>query len=82
MRIVGGEFGGRRLKVPRTDAVRPTQDSVREALFSMLGAAVAGAAFISSAFGAAPFGAKQDASTPCSPSTTTLLPTGTSSPSE
>ena len=32
MRIVGGDFGGRRLKVPRTDAVRPPQDSVREAL--------------------------------------------------
>ena len=46
MRIVGGDFGGRRLKVPRTDAVRPTQDSVREALFSMLGAAVAGADFL------------------------------------
>ena len=30
MRIVGGDFGGRRLKAPRTDAVRPTQDSVRE----------------------------------------------------
>ena len=46
MRITGGEFGARRLKVPRSDAVRPTQDSVREALFSMLGAAVAGADFL------------------------------------
>ena len=46
MRITGGEFGGRRLKVPRTDAVRPTQDSVREALFSMLGGEVAGADFL------------------------------------
>lgn len=36
MRITGGEFGGRVLKTPRGDHVRPTQDMVREALFSML----------------------------------------------
>ena len=36
MRISGGEFCGRKLKVPPGDKVRPTQDRVREALFSML----------------------------------------------
>ena len=36
MRISGGEWKGRNLKVPSGDAVRPTQDRVREALFSML----------------------------------------------
>ena len=36
MRISGGEWRGRNLKVPAGDAVRPTQDRVREALFSML----------------------------------------------
>lgn len=36
MRISGGEWCGRKLKVPTGDAVRPTQDRVREALFSML----------------------------------------------
>lgn len=36
MRISGGELGGRKLKVPPGDTVRPTQDRVREALFSML----------------------------------------------
>ena len=36
MRIAGGEWKGRVLKVPAGDAVRPTQDRVREALFSML----------------------------------------------
>ena len=36
MRIAGGEWKGRNLKVPSGDAVRPTQDRVREALFSML----------------------------------------------
>ena len=36
MRIAGGEWRGRNLRVPQGDAVRPTQDRVREALFSML----------------------------------------------
>lgn len=46
MRITGGEFGGRVLKTPRGDRVRPTQDMVREALFSMLMADVPGARFL------------------------------------
>jgi 16S rRNA (guanine966-N2)-methyltransferase len=43
MRITGGELGGRRLKAPAGSRVRPTQDRVRGALFSMLAAAVPGA---------------------------------------
>src|SRR3712207_2004167 len=43
MRIVGGEFGGRRLVVPRDARVRPTADRVREAWMSILGDALAGA---------------------------------------
>lgn len=35
-RITAGEWRGRILKVPPGGAVRPTQDMVREALFSML----------------------------------------------
>jgi 16S rRNA (guanine966-N2)-methyltransferase len=35
MRIIGGEFAGRVLRVPRSE-VRPTAERVREALFSML----------------------------------------------
>jgi 16S rRNA (guanine966-N2)-methyltransferase len=46
MRISGGELGGRKLKVPPGDAVRPTQDRVREALFSMLMSVVPEAAFL------------------------------------
>lgn len=46
MRITGGEFGGRVLKTPRGNHVRPTQDMVREALFSMLMADVPGARFL------------------------------------
>lgn len=46
MRIAGGIYGGRILAVPKSDAVRPTQDRVREALFSMLAGEVPGAAFL------------------------------------
>jgi 16S rRNA (guanine966-N2)-methyltransferase len=37
MRVVAGEFKGRRLQAPRGRRTRPTADRVREALFSMLG---------------------------------------------
>ncbi len=37
MRVVAGEFRGRRLKAPAGTAVRPTSDRAREALFSILG---------------------------------------------
>ena len=36
MRIVGGALGGRRLSGPRSDAIRPTSDRLREALFNVL----------------------------------------------
>lgn len=36
MRIVGGEFGGRRLASPRSGSTRPTTDRTREALFNVL----------------------------------------------
>lgn len=36
MRIVGGSLRGRRLEVPPGDALRPTSDRAREALFNIL----------------------------------------------
>jgi 16S rRNA (guanine966-N2)-methyltransferase len=36
MRIVAGQFRGRALAVPRTEAVRPTSDRLRETIFNML----------------------------------------------
>jgi 16S rRNA (guanine(966)-N(2))-methyltransferase RsmD len=36
MRVIAGEFGGRRLAAPRGKATRPTSDRVREALFMTL----------------------------------------------
>ncbi len=36
MRIVGGRFKGRGLAAPRTQAVRPTSDRLRETIFNVL----------------------------------------------
>ncbi len=36
MRIVGGEFRGRNLVTPASDAIRPTTDRTRQALFNIL----------------------------------------------
>jgi 16S rRNA (guanine966-N2)-methyltransferase len=43
MRIVAGEFGGRRLTMPKDARVRPTADRVREAWMSILADAIPGA---------------------------------------
>jgi 16S rRNA (guanine966-N2)-methyltransferase len=36
MRVVGGIYGGRSLKGPRSNAIRPTTDRMRESLFNIL----------------------------------------------
>src|SRR5579872_6598811 len=36
MRIVGGRLGGRHLSVPKSQAIRPTADRLRESLFNIL----------------------------------------------
>ena len=43
MRIVAGEWRGRRIKAPDDDRVRPTADRVREAWMSIVGPAIVGA---------------------------------------
>ena len=43
MRIVAGQFKGRRLKTPTWDGLRPTSDRLRETLFNILGDVVRGA---------------------------------------
>jgi len=45
LRITGGSLGGRHIRVPQGE-VRPTQDRVREALFSSLQALLPGASFL------------------------------------
>jgi 16S rRNA (guanine966-N2)-methyltransferase len=42
MRIVGGEFRGRPLAAPQSQAIRPTGDRTREALFNVLAHRFAG----------------------------------------
>jgi 16S rRNA (guanine966-N2)-methyltransferase len=43
IRIIAGEFKGRRLKTPASDKIRPTADRVREAWFSILQRSLRGA---------------------------------------
>jgi 16S rRNA (guanine966-N2)-methyltransferase len=43
MRIIAGEFKGRRLKAPKWNGLRPTSDKLRETLFNILAPRVAGA---------------------------------------
>ena len=43
MRIIAGQFKGRRLKAPTWDGVRPTSDKLRETLFNILAARTPGA---------------------------------------
>ncbi len=45
LRLVAGEWGGRRLVYPRGVHIRPTAEAVREALFSSLAAEIPGARF-------------------------------------
>jgi 16S rRNA (guanine966-N2)-methyltransferase len=40
MRIVAGEWRGRKLAAPKGDATRPTADRTRETLFNMLASRV------------------------------------------
>ena len=46
MRITGGELRGLRVMVPKDREVRPTQDMVRQALFSSLASRVPGCRFL------------------------------------
>ncbi|MBU0581354.1 MAG: 16S rRNA (guanine(966)-N(2))-methyltransferase RsmD [Candidatus Margulisbacteria bacterium] len=46
MRVISGKAKGRKLKQPKTDKVRPTQDKVKEALFDIIAQKVAGAKFL------------------------------------
>ena len=46
LRITGGALGGRHLRVPPGEGVRPTQDRVREALFNALQPIIGGCAFL------------------------------------
>ncbi len=46
MRVISGTARGRRLKIPPEKITRPTGDRVKEALFNIIGADVAGTVFL------------------------------------
>ena len=43
MRVIAGQFKGRRLKAPSWDGLRPTSDGLRETLFNILAPRIEGA---------------------------------------
>jgi len=43
VRVIAGQFKGRRLKAPSWDGLRPTSDKLRETLFNILAPRIAGA---------------------------------------
>ena len=46
MRITSGIFGGRNLRVPKSDTIRPTQDRVRESVFNIIQCELGGTRFL------------------------------------
>jgi 16S rRNA (guanine966-N2)-methyltransferase len=56
IRLTGGEWNGRLIKVPPGDRTRPTASKVREALFDILQARIPGARFVDLCCGAGTVG--------------------------
>ncbi len=56
MRIIAGEFGGRHLRSPKDEGIRPTIDRVREAVFSIIAPHVSGARVLDLFAGTGAFG--------------------------
>jgi len=56
MRVITGEFKGRRLIAPDGDSTRPVTDRVKEAVFSSIGSDVVGARVVDLFAGAGSFG--------------------------
>ncbi len=56
MRIIGGEYRGRILKMPKGVKIRPTQDRVREAMFNIIRAGVPEASVLDLYAGSGAFG--------------------------
>lgn len=56
MRIIAGDLKGRRIEQPPPDKARPTKDRVREAVFNMIAAEVAGSAVLDLFSGSGAYG--------------------------
>jgi 16S rRNA (guanine(966)-N(2))-methyltransferase RsmD len=56
MRIIGGEFRGRKIKQPESADIRPTKDRIREAVFNMIAVSVPGAKILDLFSGSGAYG--------------------------
>lgn len=56
MRIIGGEYRGRIIKMPKSMEVRPTQDRVREAIFNVISEKIPGSDVLDLFAGSGAFG--------------------------
>ncbi len=56
MRIIGGEFRGRKIKQPTFKTVRPTKDRIREAVFNIIAAGVPGTSVLDVFAGSGAYG--------------------------
>ncbi|MBF0494321.1 MAG: 16S rRNA (guanine(966)-N(2))-methyltransferase RsmD [Candidatus Omnitrophica bacterium] len=56
MRIIGGQFRGRKLERPLTDDVRPTKDRIREAVFNIIAEKIPGSYVLDLYAGSGAFG--------------------------
>ena len=56
MRIISGHLKGRRLKAAPPEGIRPTSDKLKETVFNILGASVAGSTFLDGCAGAGGIG--------------------------
>ena len=56
MRIIAGEFRGRRIERPSLDKARPTKDRIRESVFNMIAPEIAGSAVLDLFSGSGAYG--------------------------
>ncbi len=56
LRIIGGQFRGRKIKQPELDSVRPTKDRIRQAVFNVIAAAVPGTSVLDVFAGSGAYG--------------------------
>ncbi|MGD2279305.1 MAG: 16S rRNA (guanine(966)-N(2))-methyltransferase RsmD [Candidatus Omnitrophota bacterium] len=56
MRIIAGEFKGRKIKSPRSETVRPTKDRIRESVFNIIAQHVPGSCVLDLFAGSGAYG--------------------------
>lgn len=56
LRIIGGEFRGRKINQPEFDTVRPTKDRIRESVFNVIAASIPGTSVLDAFAGSGAYG--------------------------